>query len=122
MTRCICDPRSQPHNTYSGEELHKILRDKYRDTIGKIRGKLEVIDVLNGEHGTLCRCICNCNKNTQNIIDIPLAEFNTGRILSCGYAGASYGERVIEQILYSMHIDYSKEVSFEDLKYQGIIV
>lgn len=116
VTRCICDPRSQPHNTYSGEELHKILRDKYRDTIGKIRGKLEVIDVLNGEHGTLCRCICNCNKNTQNIIDIPLAEFNTGRILSCGCVGASYGERVIEQILDSMHIDYSREVSFEDLK------
>ena len=57
------------------------------------------------------KCLCDCGNTTY----VTTTDLKSGHTYSCGCLRKSKGEYKIEQVLTKLHLDYMREVSFQDL-------
>lgn len=87
-----------------------------KDLVGQTFGLLTVIsrNGTNAQGNAIWHCKCHCG----NECDVSGGHLQTGDVRSCGCIKSSYGEKAIEILLNDNQIQYEREKTFINCKYE----
>ena len=77
-------------------------------------GNLTALKRIEGKKGNVWLCKCKCG----NEVFVKSNDLRSGHTQSCGCIGRSLGNAKINELLIQNHINFKREVSFQDLKDQ----
>ena len=95
--------------------IFKYSYDNKKDITNQKFGLLTVIEMTNKRninHGIICKCKCECG----NIIEVASTALRSGHTTSCGCI-KSRGEQIINNLLISNQIPFTREKTFSDCVY-----
>lgn len=96
-------------------QKQKSSENSKKDITNQKFGLLTVIEMTNKRnisHGIICKCQCECG----NIIEVVSTALRSGHTTSCGCI-KSKGEQIINNLLISNQIPFTREKTFPDCIY-----